>query len=38
MLGKYKLEELKPIHLQNYVDDLIGILSSTDYKNTYKYT
>ncbi|MDK2561936.1 tyrosine-type recombinase/integrase [Romboutsia sedimentorum] len=27
MLGKYKLEELKPIHLQNYVDDLVGILA-----------
>ena len=27
MLGKYKLEELKPIHLQNYIDDLVGILA-----------
>lgn len=27
ILGKYKLEELKPIHIQNYVDDLIGILA-----------
>ncbi len=27
ILGKYKLDELKPIHLQNYVDDLIGILA-----------
>lgn len=27
MLGKYKLEELKPIHLQNYVDDLMGTLA-----------
>ncbi len=27
MLGKYKLEELKPIHLQNYVDDLMEILA-----------
>ena len=27
MLGKYNLEELKPIHLQNYVDDLVGILA-----------
>lgn len=27
MLGKYKLEDLKPIHIQNYVDDLVGILS-----------
>ena len=27
LLGKYKIEELKPIHIQNYVDDLIGILS-----------
>lgn len=27
MLGKYKLEDLKPIHIQNYIDDLVGILS-----------
>lgn len=27
MLGSYKLEELKPIHLQNYIDDLTGILA-----------
>lgn len=27
ILGKYKLEELKPIHVQNYVDDLVGILA-----------
>ncbi|MEG2789371.1 MAG: tyrosine-type recombinase/integrase [Romboutsia sp.] len=27
ILGKYKLEDLKPIHVQNYVDDLIGILA-----------
>ena len=27
MLGKYKLEELKAIHVQNYVDDLVGILA-----------
>lgn len=27
MLGKYKLEELKPIHIQNYIDDLTGILA-----------
>lgn len=27
ILGKYKLEDLKPIHLQNYVDDLVGILA-----------
>ncbi|MGL6105300.1 tyrosine-type recombinase/integrase [Romboutsia sp.] len=27
MLGDYKIEELKPIHIQNYVDDLVGILS-----------
>ncbi len=27
MIGKIKLVDLRPIHLQNYVDDLIGILS-----------
>ena len=27
MLGNIKIEDLKPIHVQNYVDDLIGILS-----------
>lgn len=27
MLGHYKLQELKPIHLQNYIDDLTGILA-----------
>ena len=27
ILGQYRLEELKPIHLQNYVDDLVGILA-----------
>lgn len=27
MLGDYKIEELKPIHIQNYVDDLVGILT-----------
>lgn len=27
MLGKIKISDLRPIHLQNYVDDLIGILS-----------
>lgn len=27
ILGKYKLNELKPIHVQNYVDDLVGILA-----------
>lgn len=27
ILGSYKLDELKPIHVQNYVDDLIGILT-----------
>ncbi len=27
MLGRYKLEDLKPIHIQNYVDDLVGILT-----------
>ncbi|WP_042274018.1 tyrosine-type recombinase/integrase [[Clostridium] dakarense] len=27
LLGKYKLEELKPIHIQNYVDDLVGVLT-----------
>ncbi len=27
MLGKIKLNDLKPIHIQNYVDDLVGILS-----------
>ncbi|MEG2788632.1 MAG: tyrosine-type recombinase/integrase [Romboutsia sp.] len=27
MIGNYKLEDLKPIHIQNYVDDLVGILS-----------
>ena len=27
MLGNYKIEELKPIHIQKYVDDLVGVLS-----------
>lgn len=27
MLGKYKMEDLRPIHIQNYVDDLVGILA-----------
>lgn len=27
MLGRYKIEDLKPIHIQNYVDDLVDILS-----------
>ena len=27
MLGNIKLNDLKPIHIQNYVDDLVGILS-----------
>ena len=27
MLGRYKIEDIKPIHIQNYVDDLVGILS-----------
>ncbi len=27
ILGKYKLEDLRPIHLQNYVDGLSGILA-----------
>ncbi|RDY28326.1 site-specific integrase [Romboutsia weinsteinii] len=27
MIGKIKLEDLKPLHIQNYVDDLVGILS-----------
>lgn len=27
MIGKITMEELKPIHIQNYVDDLVGILS-----------
>ncbi|MGL5346919.1 MAG: tyrosine-type recombinase/integrase [Peptostreptococcaceae bacterium] len=27
MLGSYKVEEIKPIHIQNYVDDLVDILS-----------
>ena len=27
ILGDYLLEDLKPIHLQNYVDNLIGVLS-----------
>ena len=27
ILGEYNLQELKPIYLQNYFDDLIGILS-----------
>lgn len=27
ILGKYKLEDLRPIHIQNYVDDLMGVLS-----------
>lgn len=27
ILGKYKLDDLKPIHLQNYVDNLVGILA-----------
>ena len=22
MLGKYKIEDLRPIHIQNYIDDL----------------
>lgn len=26
-LGNYRLEDLKPIHIQNYVDDLVGVLS-----------
>ncbi|WP_195251743.1 tyrosine-type recombinase/integrase [Romboutsia sp. 1001713B170207_170306_H8] len=27
IIGSIKLEDLKPIHIQNYVDDLVGILS-----------
>lgn len=27
MLGNYKIEEIKPIHVQNYVDDLVGVLN-----------
>jgi len=27
ILGSYKIEDLKPIHAQNYVDDLVGILT-----------
>lgn len=27
MLGKYKIEDLRPVHVQNYIDDLVGILS-----------
>ena len=27
MLGKYKLQDLKPIHIQNYVDDLVFTLT-----------
>ena len=27
ILGDIKLEDLKPIHIQNYVDDLVGILT-----------
>ncbi len=27
ILGEYKLNDLKPIHIQNYVDDLVGILT-----------
>lgn len=27
ILGKYKLSEIHPIHIQNYIDDLTGILS-----------
>ena len=27
MLGRYKIEDIKPIHIQNYVDDLVDILS-----------
>ncbi len=27
LLGRYKLQELQPIHIQNYIDDLLGVLS-----------
>ena len=32
MLGKYKIQDLKPIHIQNYIDDLSEILSSKTLK------
>ena len=37
ILGKYKLEDLRPIHLQNYVDSLVRNFGTTNHKNTYKY-
>ena len=27
LLGSYKLDEIRPVHIQNYIDDLAGILT-----------